>query len=91
MIMHTSLGDQPFKRSRSLKALLDNGEILFAGNARLKIYGTLNCSSGKRMKVQNRVFFSSETEAVKFGYRPCGHCMREAYKIWLTVDRVGIS
>jgi len=31
--------------------------ICFGGNTKLKIYGTLNCSSGKRMKKQNRVFF----------------------------------
>lgn len=80
MIRYISLGDKPFKRSRQLKILLD--EIAFAGNINLKIYGTLNCSSGKRMKVQNRVFFRSETEAIEMGYRPCGHCMRTAYKRW---------
>ena len=56
--------------------------ISFAGNKKLKIYGKLNCSSGKRMKKQNRVFFTSETEAIKFGYRPCGHCMKSEYKKW---------
>jgi len=49
--------------------------ICFGGNRRLKIYGTLKCSSGKRMKRENRVFFSSEVEATNLGYRPCGHCM----------------
>ena len=42
----------------------------------------LNCKSGKRLKVKHRVFFSSETEAIQQGYRPCGHCMREKYKDW---------
>jgi methylphosphotriester-DNA--protein-cysteine methyltransferase len=83
MIRHISLGDRPFIRSRRLKILLDKGEIAFAGNSKLKIYGTLTCSSGKRMKVQNRVFFTSKAEAVKLGFRPCGHCMREAYTNWL--------
>jgi len=82
MIRHTSLGDNAFKRSRQLKQLLDKNEIAFAGNSKLKIYGTLDCSSGKRMKVQNRVFFHSIAEAVELGYRPCGHCMRVAYKYW---------
>jgi methylphosphotriester-DNA--protein-cysteine methyltransferase len=82
MIGHTSLGDTAFKRSRNLKLLLDKNEITFAGNAKLKIYGTLACLSGKRMKVDNRVFFSSEMEAIAAGYRPCGHCMTDAYKIW---------
>jgi len=82
MIPHTSLGDNAFKRSRQLKILLDKREITFAGNSRLKIYGTLDCGSGKRMKMQNRVFFSSEAEAIDLGYRPCGHCMSGAYKKW---------
>ena len=58
------------------------GEIRFGGNAKLKIYGTLDCNSGKWMKRQNRVFFSTEQEAVKAGYRPCGHCSREKYLKW---------
>jgi methylphosphotriester-DNA--protein-cysteine methyltransferase len=82
MIRHTELGDHPFKRSRQLKLLLDNNEITLAGNLKLKIYGTLNCTSGKRMKVQNRVFFRSADEATALGYRPCSRCMRDAYKQW---------
>ncbi|RYE17280.1 MAG: metal-binding protein [Sphingobacteriales bacterium] len=77
MIKHAELGNSPFQRSRKLKILLDNGEIQFAGNKNLKIYGLLNCSSGKRMKMENRVFFKSISEAELAGYRPCGHCMRE--------------
>jgi methylphosphotriester-DNA--protein-cysteine methyltransferase len=57
-------------------------EILFAGNQQLKIYGTLKCKSGKRIKQENRVFFSSKEDAVINGFRPCGHCMREKYKEW---------
>jgi methylphosphotriester-DNA--protein-cysteine methyltransferase len=57
-------------------------EISVGGNIKLRIYGTLHCSSGKRMKKENRVFFSSETEAIEKGYRPCGHCMKKEYKIW---------
>jgi len=34
------------------------------------------------MKKQNRVFFTSVKKAIKFGYRPCGHCMRAEYKKW---------
>jgi methylphosphotriester-DNA--protein-cysteine methyltransferase len=84
MIKHTELGYHPFKRSRELKMLLDNNEIALAGNSKLKIYGTLNCSSGKRMKIENRVFFTSEEEALRLGYRPCGHCMLAAYRQWKT-------
>jgi methylphosphotriester-DNA--protein-cysteine methyltransferase len=58
------------------------GLITFAGNNKLRIYGTLECASGKRMKKQHRVFFSTEQEAISYGFRPCGHCMREAYTVW---------
>ncbi|MDC6362911.1 MULTISPECIES: Ada metal-binding domain-containing protein [Flavobacteriaceae] len=57
-------------------------EITYAGHKKLKIYGTLKCTSGKRMKRENRVFFKTEKEALSLGYRPCGHCMRIAYKKW---------
>jgi methylphosphotriester-DNA--protein-cysteine methyltransferase len=65
-----------------LRLLIDSGEIKFGGNKKLKIYGTLSCKSGKRMKVENRVFFSSEMEAINHGYRPCGHCMKSEYQKW---------
>jgi len=66
----------------TLSRAIKNKNIRFGGNKKLKIYGTLNCKSGKRMKLENRVFFSSEETAKSFGYRPCGHCMREKYKLW---------
>lgn len=59
-----------------------SGEVLFGGNKKLKIYGKLNCQSGKRMNRKNRVFFSSEQEALHHGYRPCGHCMNPQYQEW---------
>jgi len=62
--------------SNDLKRLIKSGKILFAGNKNLKVYGTLHCGSGKRMKIQNRVFFENEKEAITLGYRPCGNCMR---------------
>jgi methylphosphotriester-DNA--protein-cysteine methyltransferase len=34
------------------------------------------------MKKENRVFFISEREAIKNGYRPCGNCLHKKYKIW---------
>ncbi len=57
-------------------------EILYGRNRKLKIYGTLHCKSGKRMKKENRVFFNSAQQAKAQGYRPCGHCLRTAYKKW---------
>ena len=67
MYKHQDLGEIPFSRLRQLKLLVDNGDILFGGNAQLKIYGRLNCKSGKRLKVKNRVFFATEQEAIKMG------------------------
>jgi hypothetical protein len=61
--------------------------IRLGGNRRLKIYGTLSCSSGKRMKTINRVFFADEEEAKGEGYRPCGHCMPEQYKLWKSAQK----
>jgi len=34
------------------------------------------------MKIENRVFFISEKEALDNGYRPCGHCMKSEYQKW---------
>lgn len=66
----------------SLRRLIHQGEIKLGGNQSLHIYGTLSCASGRRMKTANRVFFADEAEAKENGYRPCGHCMRAAYKAW---------
>jgi methylphosphotriester-DNA--protein-cysteine methyltransferase len=82
MIAHTDLGNTPFRRSRRLKELIGNNEVQFAGNKKLKIYGTLSCSSGKKMNMENRVFFASESEAAELGYRPCGRCMHKKYLEW---------
>jgi methylphosphotriester-DNA--protein-cysteine methyltransferase len=57
-------------------------EILYAGNERLKIFGLFSCNSGKKIKRTNRVFFKSEEDAWKNGYRPCSHCMRSSYIVW---------
>jgi methylphosphotriester-DNA--protein-cysteine methyltransferase len=76
MFRHTEI-DSAELRSRIRKQL-----VCLAGNRKLKIYGLLNCASGKRMKMKNRVFFQSEDEALNSGFRPCGHCMNVKYKVW---------
>jgi methylphosphotriester-DNA--protein-cysteine methyltransferase len=76
MIPHSRISDS------DLYYKLKQHEIRFGGNPKLKIYGTLSCASGKKMKRENRVFFSSENEAVENGFRPCGHCMKEKYQKW---------
>jgi methylphosphotriester-DNA--protein-cysteine methyltransferase len=76
MIRHQDISDSILRKQIRQKA------IGFGGNRKLKIYGLLQCKSGKRMKRTNQVFFSSEKEAKDNGYRPCGNCMRETYIKW---------
>ena len=76
MIKHREVSD------KELRSKIRHGQILMGGNEKLKIYGTLHCKSGKRMKRENRVFFVSETEAKEFAFRPCGHCMKKEYQKW---------
>ncbi len=74
MIKHINL------KNKELASLIRKKNIRLGGNAKLKIYGTLHCKSGKRMKAENRVFFSSVQDAKNEDYRPCGHCMRSEYR-----------
>ncbi len=76
MIKHEHLDYKSFIK------LIKSERIRLGGNINLKIYGTLQCKSGKRMKVINRVFFASELEAKTHGFRPCGHCMKTEYLKW---------
>ncbi|NAY91087.1 metal-binding protein [Muricauda sp. JGD-17] len=76
MVQHYELTDS------NLRSKIKRQEIRFGGNKKLKIYGLLTCKSGKRMKRENRVFFSSEKKAMESGFRPCGHCMKTEYKNW---------
>ena len=57
------------------------------GHRKLRIYGRLDCPSALRYiakgeYVKYRVFFKDEATAIAAGYRPCGICMKEAYKKW---------
>jgi methylphosphotriester-DNA--protein-cysteine methyltransferase len=81
MIYHIDL-EQTTAGEKVIRSLIRKREITLAGYTKKKIYGLLNCSSGKRIKVENRVFFKDEGEAVTNGYRPCGHCMKEKYAQW---------
>lgn len=76
MVTHSQLS------SIELKKLIKQSQIKLAGNIKLKIYGMLECASGKRMKKENRVFFKNEKEAMAAGFRPCGHCLSSEYKKW---------
>jgi methylphosphotriester-DNA--protein-cysteine methyltransferase len=70
--------------------MIRKGNISFAGNRKLKIFGSLTCASGKKMKKDNRVFFKTRDDALQSGYRPCGHCMITAYREWKK-DNCGIN
>lgn len=76
MIQHNEISDT------ELRTKIKAQEIVFGGNKNLKIYGTLDCKSGRRMKIENRVFFNSEKEALEHNFRPCGHCMKLDFKKW---------
>ena len=47
---------------------------MYAGWKPGKIFGRLDCESGKRMKKENRVFFHSLEDTINEGYRPCKNC-----------------
>ena len=68
--------------SGDLRSEIKKKNICIGGNIKLKIYGTLECKSGKRMNKEKRVFFISENEAINNGFRPCGNCMKVEYKKW---------
>lgn len=76
MIKHKYIDDAELHQKVKQK------EIIYGGNLNLKIYGTLQCKSGKRMKPKNRVFFKTVEQAKELGFRPCGNCLRGDYKIW---------
>lgn len=82
MINHQELFIKGFSGRRQLAALISKKQVKLAGNRKLKIYGTLHCAYGKRMKTVNRVFFVHEQEALAGSYRPCGYCMRSKYLLW---------
>lgn len=82
MVAHNDISN------RTLLEAVKSKNLVLGGNRNLKIYGTLKCKSGKRMLKQNRVFFTSEHEALAQGYRPCGHCMYKKYLEWKNNTRI---
>lgn len=78
---------QCFLTDRNGKQYISDHRGALGGHCKLKIYGRLDCPSANRYVakgeyVQHRVFFEDEETAKAAGYRPCGKCMPEAYKIW---------
>lgn len=76
MITHSELSDH------MVRQLIRESVVTLAGNKKLRIFGKLNCRSGKRMKKINRVFFTDVEDALNNQFRPCGHCMKREYKLW---------
>jgi methylphosphotriester-DNA--protein-cysteine methyltransferase len=67
----------------------------FGGHKGTKVYGHLDCPGAlawiaKGHYVKHRVFFQDEATAKAAGYRPCGNCMRAAYKTWKAEKRRGL-
>jgi methylphosphotriester-DNA--protein-cysteine methyltransferase len=81
------MGNNDFTRKKNVHTLIKSGQIVLGGNRKLKIYGTLSCRPGKKMKLENRVFFSSPEQAIASGFRPCGYCMKQEYRIWKNKDK----
>jgi len=82
MVFHKELVGSAYAKSKAIYLAIRAGKIEYAGNNRLKIYGRLDCLSGKRMRVENRVFFMNEKEALAFQFRPCGNCLPKKYRDW---------
>ena len=76
MLSHHSLTDQDVWHA------IRHGLIRYGGHRGAHIYGRLTCAAGKRMRKSMRVFFSSKKEALLHGFRPCGHCMPDAFRQW---------
>ena len=47
---------------------------VYAGIVTQKIFGRLDCWSGKRALKKNRVFFHTWKDAIAAGMRTCKHC-----------------
>lgn len=82
MLSHARILLERIDGAAFIRSLIRSGAIQYGGNRKGKIYGRLNCRSGKGMTTSNRVFFSNSHEAIAHGYRPCGHCMRKEYLEW---------
>jgi len=60
---------------------------LLGGHRGNHIYGRLDCPTAlswiaRGHYVAQRVFFADEETAIAAGYRPCGCCLPERYRVW---------
>ena len=47
------------------------GQVKFVGSIKSDVFHYLNCSYVKKIKEENKIYFSSYDEAVSKGYKPC--------------------
>ena len=52
----------------------ESSSAVYIGNRNSKKFHHSWCSSVSDMKASNRVSFSSRSEAIDYGYKPCGRC-----------------
>lgn len=64
MIWHSEISDN------GLRSKIKQQEICLGGNSKLKIYGTLSCTSGKKMKRENRVCFLTKRKLLQTAFAP---------------------
>jgi hypothetical protein len=60
---------------------------LLGGNGRTRVYGTMDCPVAlsllrRGVEPRHRVFFADEDTAIAAGFRPCGACLRDHYRLW---------
>jgi len=81
MEQYTLIGPDGKEYSSPIKGIL-------GGHKKHRLYGTLDCPSALSSLLKNdtykksRVFFASEKDAERAGYRPCSRCLNNKYKIW---------
>lgn len=86
MIKNIDLGTTALDRIVAVNAKVRAGEINLIGHSRRKTYSLLSCATAQRIKVKYRVYFKNEDEAKKEGYRPCGHCLGDKYRVWINAQ-----
>ena len=88
-MMHckTAMHNHSTLTAADVRTMIRRQQIRY-GNRRLKVYGLLRCSSGRRMKRENRIFFLNEEEAILVGFRPCAHFIQKQYAQWKSKNRV---
>ena len=68
----------PYRLTCADRSVVDSREPgRFAAITSTRVFGRLTCSSGKRARRANRVFFAAWDDAVAAGFRPCKRCRPE--------------